>query len=661
MAEIIIMPKLGFNMDEGQLVKWHRRVGETVKKGEVLFEINTDKTTMPVEATADGTVLQLMLEEGAFAEVFTPIAVIGAPGEDPNAVLNGPATPQAAPAAPAEPAGYDYDVVVIGAGPGGYETAIKAAQCGKKTCIIEGAGFGGTCLNVGCIPTKALIQTADAGPGGYETAIKAAQCGKKTCIIEGAGFGGTCLNVGCIPTKALIQTADVYHKVKDAARFAVTGVEADKIAVDMAALQARKKAVVKTLVNGVKGLLRGNKVTVVEGMASFADTHTLSVDGRSITGANIIIATGSSVFMPPFIALEGENHLLTSTEALDLDQVPASVTVIGGGVIGVEFAYLLNRLGSKVTVLELMELMDHILPMVDIEVSRLAEKRMTKDGILFRLGAKVSRVKDDTVYYEFEGQNCQVKSDMVLMAVGRVPNTQGLNAEGIGIEFDRKAIRTDAHMRTNIPHIYAIGDVNGKVMLRVPNTQGLNAEGIGIEFDRKAIRTDAHMRTNIPHIYAIGDVNGKVMLAHTASHEGMVAVADICGQGEEMRYDRIPSCVYLEPEIACIGLTEAQAREKYGDGLKIGRFNMAANGKSLIAGDTDGLFKVIVAADTGEILGAHLYGQHVTDMIGEISAAMAAEGTAEELIHAIHPHPTVNEALGEAFMAAWNGRAINSL
>ena len=564
MAEIIIMPKLGFNMDEGQLVKWHRRVGETVKKGEVLFEINTDKTTMPVEATADGTVLQLMLEEGAFAEVFTPIAVIGAPGEDPNAVPNGPATPQAAPAAPAEPAGYDYDVVVIGAGPGGYETAIKAAQCGKKTCIIEGAGFGGTCLNVGCIPTKALI-----------------------------------------------QTADVYHKVKDAARFAVTGVEADKIAVDMAALQARKKAVVKTLVNGVKGLLRGNKVTVVEGMASFADTHTLSVDGRSITGANIIIATGSSVFMPPFIALEGENHLLTSTEALDLDQVPASVTVIGGGVIGVEFAYLLNRLGSKVTVLELM---DHILPMVDIEVSRLAEKRMTKDGILFRLGAKVSRVKGDTVYYEYEGQECQVKSDIVLMAVGRVPNTQGLNAEGIGIEFDRKAIRTDAHMRTNIPHIYAIGDVNGKVML-----------------------------------------------AHTASHEGMVAVADICGQGEEMRYDRIPSCVYLEPEIACIGLTEAQAREKYGDELKIGRFNMAANGKSLIAGDTDGLFKVIVAADTGEILGAHLYGQHVTDMIGEISAAMAAEGTAEELIHAIHPHPTVNEALSEAFMAAWNGRAINSL
>lgn len=564
MAEIIIMPKLGFNMDEGQLVKWHRRVGETVKKGEVLFEINTDKTTMPVEATADGTVLQLMLEEGAFAEVFTPIAVIGAPGEDPNAVLNGPATPQAAPAAPAEPAGYDYDVVVIGAGPGGYETAIKAAQCGKKTCIIEGAGFGGTCLNVGCIPTKALI-----------------------------------------------QTADVYHKVKDAARFAVTGVEADKIAVDMAALQARKKAVVKTLVNGVKGLLRGNKVTVVEGMASFADTHTLSVDGRSITGANIIIATGSSVFMPPFIAVEGENRLLTSTEALELDEVPDSVAVIGGGVIGVEFAFLLSRLGSKVTVLELM---DHILPMVDPEVSALAQKRLEKGGVTFRLGAKVSRVENNRVYYEYNGAQEQLEAGAVLMAVGRTPNTEGLNAQGIGLEFDRNAIKTDLCLCTNVPNIYAIGDVNGKAML-----------------------------------------------AHTASHEGMVAVANICGRHEEMHYDRIPSCIYLEPEIACIGLTEPQARENYGDNLKIGRFSMMANGKSLVEGDTDGLFKVIVAGDTGEILGVHLYGQHVTDMIGEVSVAMTAEATVEELIGSIHPHPTVNEALGEAFMAAWNGKAINSL
>jgi len=455
------------------------------------------------------------------------------------------------------------------------------------------------------------VAVIGAGPGGYETAIKAAQMGKKTCIIESTYFGGTCLNVGCIPTKALIRTAELYSEIKEADHFAIEGVDLSKVSVNMKKLQQRKNTVVKTLVGGVKGLLRGNKVTVIEGKASFVDAHTLAVGDKKVTAQNVIIATGSSVFMPPFIAQEGKNNILTSTEALDLDHVPGTVAVIGGGVIGVEFAFLLNKLGSKVTVLELM---DHILPMVDEEVSGLAQKRMAKDGVTFQLGAKVSKVKDNVVYYEAEGKQCEVKADAILMAVGRTPNTEGLNAEGIGIEFDRKAIKVD-------------------------------------EF----------MRTNIPGVYAIGDVNGKVMLAHTASHEGMVAVAHICGHEEEMNYERIPSCIYLSPEIACIGLTEKQAREKYGDGIKIGRFNMMANGKSLIAGDTDGMFKTIVEGETGEILGVHLYGQHVTDMIGEISVAMTAEATAEEVIHSIHPHPTVNEAMGEAFMAAWNGKAINSL
>ena len=372
------------------------------------------------------------------------------------------------------------------------------------------------------------IAVIGAGPGGYETAIKAAQMGKKTCIIESTYLGGTCLNVGCIPTKTLIKTANVLDTVKHAADFAVEGVDLSALKVDMAKLQKRRQKVVSTLVGGVRGLLRGNKVDILEGTASFADTHTLTVGDKQVSAEYIIVATGSSVFMPPFIAVEGENRLLTSTEALGLDEVPDSVAVIGGGG-------------------------------------------------------------------------------------------------------------------------------------RTPNTEGLNAQGIGLEFDRNAIKTDLCLRTNVPNIYAIGDVNGKAMLAHTASHEGMVAVANICGRHEEMHYDRIPSCIYLEPEIACIGLTEPQARENYGDNLKIGRFSMMANGKSLVEGDTDGLFKVIVAGDTGEILGVHLYGQHVTDMIGEVSAAMTAEATAEELIGSIHPHPTVNEALGEAFMAAWNGKAINSL
>lgn len=567
MAEIIIMPKLGFNMDEGQLVKWYKAVGETVKKGETLFEINTDKTTMPVEATTDGTVLKIMLAEGEFADVFTPIAVVGQPGEDvdtgttpvPSEANASSTSPTEAPATD-----FDYEITVIGAGPGGYETAIKAAQLGKRTCIIESTYFGGTCLNVGCIPTKTLI-----------------------------------------------KTANVLSEVREASKFAIEGIDQDKITVNMKRLQARKNSMVKTLVGGVKGLLRGNQVDIVQGHASFVDPHTVAVGDRVITSEYFILATGSSVFVPPFIAQEGENNIITSTEALDLDYVPGSIAVIGGGVIGVEFAFLLNKLGSKVTVLELM---DHILPMVDEEVSRLAQKRLGKEGIDFHLGAKVGKVKDNTVHYELGGKQCEIKADVVLMAVGRTPNTDGLNAEGIGLEFDRKAIQTDDHLRTNLPNVYAIGDVNGKVML-----------------------------------------------AHTASHEGMVAVANICGHDEAMNYDRIPSCIYLEPEIACIGLTEAQAREKYADRVQVGKFNMAANGKSLVEGDTDGLFKVILDAELGEILGVHLYGKHVTDMIGEISVAMAAEATAEEVIQAIHPHPTVNEALGEAFMAAVHGRAINSL
>ena len=572
MAEVIIMPKLGFNMDEGELVKWHKAEGETVTKGEVLFEINTDKTTMPVEATADGTVLKIVLAEGETADVFTPIAVVGEPGEDADAALaaaGADVEPAAAPAEPAKeeapaPAGdaYDYEIIVIGAGPGGYETAIKAAQSGKKTAIVEAKHFGGVCLNEGCIPTKTLV-----------------------------------------------RTANLYTEMKEADKFAIFGVDQSALKVDMKKLQERKNGVVSTLVNGVQGLLRGNRVSIINGHATFQNEHTIAVDGKTYTSEYFIIATGSDTFMPPFIPLEGNTNVITSREALNIDKLPESIAIIGGGVIGIEFAHVFSHLGSKVTVLELM---DHILPMVDEEVSDMAKKRMEKNGVVFYNGAKVQKVKGSSVIYEYNDEEKSVEAEVVLMAVGRVANTEGLNADGIGLEFEKKAIKTDGHMRTNIPNIYAIGDVNGKVML-----------------------------------------------AHTASHEGFVAVADICGNGgHEMDYGRIPSCIYLDPEIACIGLTEKQAKEK-GYDIQVGKFPMMANGKSLVEGDTDGIVKIILDKELGEILGVHLYGKHVTDMIGEISVAMNLEATAEEVIGAIHPHPTVSEALPEAFMAAFYGRAIN--
>ncbi len=377
----------------------------------------------------------------------------------------------------------------------------------------------------------------------------------------------------------------------------------------MPKLQERRKKVIAALVGGIQALVRANKITLVQAEAKFVDAHTIDAGGKRITSDYFIIATGSDVFMPPFIALEGNNTVITSREALQLDAIPASIAIIGGGVIGVEFASLLNKLGSKVTVLELLE---YIMPMVDPEVSGMAKKRLEKAGIAFKMQAKVTRVKDNAVHYEMNGKEETVKADMVLMAVGRVPHTDGLGAKEIGIEFDRRAIRTDAQLRTSVPNIYCIGDANGKVML-----------------------------------------------AHVASHEGMIAVMNILGHSRKMDYDKIPSCIYLDPEIACIGMTEAQAKEA-GRNVKIGKFPMTGNGKSLVEGDTDGVVKVIVDAELGEILGVHLYGKHVTDMIAGMSVAATLEATAEEIIESIHPHPTVSEAIPEAFMAAF-GKAIHGL
>jgi len=453
------------------------------------------------------------------------------------------------------------------------------------------------------------ITVIGGGPGGYVAAIKAAKEGKKVCLIECANVGGVCLNEGCIPTKTLIKTANLYESILHADDFAIEGVEPEKISVSMKKLQSRRQAVVNQLVGGVKGLLRGNKVTVVEGRASFADAHTVTAGEKKITSEYFIIATGSDTFLPPFIAQEGKNDVITSREALLLEELPKSVAIIGGGVIGIEFAYLLGTLGSKVTVLELM---DNILPMVDEEVSAMARKRMEQRGIVFHTGAKVTKIKDNSVLFETKGGERSIAADKVLMAVGRVPSTEGLGAKEIGVNFEKNAIVTD-------------------------------------EF----------MRTNVKNIYAIGDVNGKVMLAHTASHEGVAAVAHICGKPACVHYDRIPSCIYLEPEIAAIGLTEKQAREKCPD-VKVGKFPMVANGKSLVEGDTDGIVKVVLDGATGEILGVHLYGKHVTEMAAEISAAMTLEATADEIIDTVHPHPTVSESIPEAFMAAY-GKAIHYL
>lgn len=576
MADVIIMPKLGFNMDEGKLVEWYKSVGDEIKKGEPLFSVETDKTNMDIEATGDGVVRALLINAGDKIPVTLPIAVVAAKDENIDAVL------------------ADAKAQLAGGGVAVKEEAAPAAEEKAEAPAAQGSAYDYEIAVIG------------GGPGGYVAAIKAAQMGKKTVIVEKENFGGTCLNVGCIPTKALLRSAEALKEVKESAKFGVIDVDTSKADLDLVKVQDRKKGVIKQLVGGVQALVKGNGAAIKKGTGKLIDAHTIEVDGETFTAEYIIIATGSQAKSLP-IKVDPAAKVMTSKEMLDIDKKPASVAVIGGGVIGIEFAYFLATIGVEVTVVEFL---DRILPMVDEEITAQVTKHLQDMGIKMNTSAKVTEITADGVKFEKDGEIQEVKCEQVLMAVGRGPDLTGIDAEALGIKTERGAIVTDLTLKTSVPNIYAIGDVNGKAML-----------------------------------------------AHTASMEGIVAVENICGHGSTMDYSKIPSAIYIQPEIASIGLTEKQAKEKYGE-IKVGRFPLMANGKAKVAGEERGLAKVITEAKYGEIVGVHLYCIHATDMIAEAAVAMKLEATAEEVAMAIHPHPTVSEIMHET-MHAVGGRAIH--
>lgn len=570
MAEIIIMPKLGFNMSVGKLVKWYKNEGDNLDKGEPVFAIETDKTNIDIEATSDGVFRKKFIEEGDIVDVTLPIAVVASKNENIDSVV---------------------------------------AEClGKLGKEVDKSPVSKQ-VSVQNVKTKTSQSTTSfdfdiivlgGGPGGYVAAIKSAQLGKKTCVIEKEHYGGVCLNEGCIPTKTLLRSSEALKEVKESVKFGVVDAAVENAKLDMNKVQKRKRQVVSQLVGGVEGLLKANKVTMVNGLASFVDKNTIAVDGKKYSAENIIIATGSNVRTLP-INISKKANVLTSKEALNLDYIPNDMVIIGGGVIGIEFAYFLNSLGTKVTVVEFL---DRILPMVDAEITDQAMKLLTKEGIKIYTSSKVSEIKDDAVLFEKDGKIIEVSATNVLMAVGRGANTDGLNLDSVGVKTVRGAIETNLKLETNVPNIYAIGDVNGKAML-----------------------------------------------AHTASMEGIIAVENICGHNKEMDYSKIPSAIYTQPEIASVGLTEEQARAKHKN-IKVGKFPMLANGKAKVAGEEDGMIKVIIDGNLGEILGVHIFSIHATDMISEAVVAMNLEATAEEICNSIHPHPTVSEAIHEAFHAA---------
>lgn len=431
------------------------------------------------------------------------------------------------------------------------------------------------------------------GPGGYTAAIRLAQLGKKCILIEKDQIGGTCLNRGCIPTKSLLHSAEIYRTVKEAGKY---GVKADTPEFAYKKFSEKKDSVVSKLRQGVAYLEKKAGVEVVKGTASFKDAKTLLIGEEEIIADNIIIATGS---IPSTIPIPGIQTpgVIDSDAALSMTECPKSIVIIGGGVIGVEFATLYLSLDVKVTIIEMLP---ELLPPVDAEIAALMRRELTKNGVDIFVNAKVTSVEPGIiVHFEHDG-NKSVQADTCIVAVGRKPVTDGLNLESAGVMMNRGFIEVDDHMRTNISGIYAIGDVTGKMQL-----------------------------------------------AHVASAQGLVAAHNITGQDKTMRYDVIPSCVYSSPEIAGVGLTESQAKEK-GHGINIGRFMPAANGRSLIMGETSGSVKIITDKGSGQILGCHMMAPRATDIIGELCAFMNAQGTIETLCDTVHAHPTVSEMIMEA-------------
>ena len=449
------------------------------------------------------------------------------------------------------------------------------------------------------------------GPGGYVAAIRAAQLGLKTAVVEKEHLGGVCLNWGCIPSKALIRNAEIVHLLGRGKEF---GFSFDNLSVDYNVAVKRSRQVSDRLVKGVGFLMRKHKIDVIDGFGILADSHTLQVGAKSFTSANIILATGAAARSLPGIEIDGE-RVLTYRQAIVQETLPDSIVIVGAGPIGMEFAYVLNAYGVNVTVVEMLP---HVLPNEEEEVAEVVAKAFAKAGVRLLANTRTERVeqaeKGIRVHLKDEasGKTEVVAADQALIAIGIKPNSEGI---------------------------------------------GLEAAGVATE--RGWVSIDSLMRTNVPHIYAIGDLTGKLALAHVASAQGIVAAEAIAG-AETLPiedYNAMPRCTYCQPQVASLGLTEAQARAQ-GYDVQVGKFPFQANGKALGLGERDGFIKIIADARYGEILGVHMVGPEVTELLPELSLAKMMELTPAEIARNVHAHPTLSEVIMETAHAAL-GHAIH--
>ncbi len=449
-----------------------------------------------------------------------------------------------------------------------------------------------------------------SGPGGYVAAIRAAQLGMKTAVVEKSDIGGICLNWGCIPSKALIRNAEIINLLGRVDEF---GIELSGFNYDFGKAIDRSRKVVKKLTKGVEFLLKKNNVACFQDSAVLEDAHTVNLvnTNEKLFGENIILATGARPRNIPGLDIDRKT-IITSREALEFKDVSDRVAIIGGGAVGVEFGYVYSQYGAQVTIVELEH---RIVPTEDEEISDYLQKSLEKYGIKVKTNTRFESIQvengEATLSILENGESSVIKADRVLVAVGMTGNIEELGLEGVGVDIDK-------------------GYIN----------------------------IDSNMQTNISGIYAIGDVTGKMLLAHVASAQGVFVVESIAGlTPAKLDYDLMPRAIYCHPQVASFGLTENQAREK-GYELNIGRFPLSASGKAIAMGETEGMVKVVAEKEIGDILGVHMIGSEVTELLGEIGMARMLESTTEELGWLTHPHPTISESIKEAALDA-QGRAVH--